>query len=85
MLQHQEEETMKDSVAMLKIADAPVPPGALLLGWIERHPSDPLDRDGLAYAVLRMRPGIEVAWNGHNFRSLPHDWREHVELTAVGE
>ena len=73
---------MKNSVAMLRIADPPVPPGALLLGWIDHHPSD---FEGLAYAVLRMRPGIEVAWNGHNFRSLPHDWRDHVELTAVGE
>jgi hypothetical protein len=46
---------MKNSVAMLMIADLPVPTGALLLGWIDRHPSG---RDELAYAVLRMRPGI---------------------------
>jgi hypothetical protein len=73
--------TMKNSVEMLMIADAPFPPGSQLLGWIDRHPVDIGER--LVYAVLRMGTGIEVAWNGHSFRSLPRDWHNHVELTAL--
>jgi hypothetical protein len=73
---------MKPSIAMLMIADAPLPPDAQLLGWIDRHP---LDRGGVEYGVLRFRTGTEVAWNGHSFRSLPRDWHDHVELTAVEE
>jgi hypothetical protein len=74
---------MKNSVSMLTITDTPLPEGAQLLGWIARHPVDIGEES--VYAVLRMGTGIEVAWNGHSFRSLPHDWRDQVELTAVEE
>jgi hypothetical protein len=39
-----------------------------------RHPAD--NGEPLAYAVLRMGEGVEVAWNGHSFRSLPHERRQ---------
>ena len=48
----------------------PLPSGAQLLGWIDRHPTD---HDGRRYSVVGLTGGIEVAWNGNNFRSLPHD------------
>jgi hypothetical protein len=53
----------------------PLPSGAQLLGWIDRHPTD---QDGRRYSVVSLTGGIEVAWNGNNFRSLPHNWRTLV-------
>jgi hypothetical protein len=53
----------------------PLPADTELLGWIDRHPSD---KDGPGYTIVKLGTGMELAWNGHNFRSLPQNWRELV-------
>jgi hypothetical protein len=59
--------------------DIALPEDTKLLGWIERHPSD---KEGSGYTIVRLGTGMELAWNGHNFRSLPKNWRELVPLSA---
>lgn len=68
-------------LAKLMTNDLPVPPGARLLGWIDRHPSP--GHTGCGYAVLAMRTGVEVAWDGQCIRSLPRNWRELVKFEEV--
>lgn len=65
--------------AKLMTQASPMPVGAVLLGWIARHPAG---RGEMGYAVLRL-PGGEVAWDGVAIRSLPRDWRERVEWEAA--
>jgi hypothetical protein len=55
--------------------DVRLPADTELLGWIDRHPSD---NDGPGYTVVKLGTGLELAWNGNNFRSLPQNWRELV-------
>jgi hypothetical protein len=68
------------STAEMMIANMPLPRAAQLLGFIDRHPSD---NGGFGYAVLQMGTGVEVAWNGHSFRSLPRNWRDLVEFSTT--
>lgn len=57
------------------IAKRPLPAGATLLGYIDRHPI----RGGPGYAVLRFdRTGVEVAWDGVAVIGLPRRWRDDV-------
>lgn len=65
-------------LAEMMIANTPLPKGATLLGYIDKHPAEAF---GLGYAVLRMRAG-EVAWDGERIRTLSADWRELVDFTA---
>lgn len=67
--------------AQAMIAGVPTPAGAVLVGYIDRHPAD---KSGLGYAVLyHPATGIEDAWDGHRTRSLPKGWRDRVTLTPV--
>jgi hypothetical protein len=68
------------TAADLMIANIALPRGTQLLGYIDRHPSDD---GGLGYAVIETDAGIEIAWNGHNFRSLPRNWRDLVEFSTA--
>ncbi len=65
----------------LMTADAPVPIGTALIGWINHHPRDEW---GLGYGVLRFRrTGVEVAWDGASIRSLPGNYRDKCEFEPV--
>lgn len=67
----------------LALSNDRVPQGHTLIGWINRHPSDPEGREQ-AYAVLRTPAGVEVAWEGTpTMRRLPRDWRELVTFEAA--
>lgn len=67
--------------AKLMTAHAPLPPGARLLGWIDRHPHN---GNTLGYAVLQFcATGIECAWDGLAITSLPRDWRRNVHFEAA--
>jgi len=57
-----------------------MPAGAKLLGWIDHHPAG---RGSLGYAVLRMRTGVEVAWDGQCIRSLPRNWRDRCTFESA--
>ena len=66
--------------AQIMTEKMPMPVGSKMLGYIDRHPAD---NYGIGWAVLRMRTGIEVAWDGERIRSLPRNWRDFVEITLV--
>ena len=61
----------------------PTPNGAILIGYIDHHPSD---ESGLGYAVIfNPSTGIEAAWDGHTIRSLPNNWRKKVVFTIANQ
>lgn len=69
-------------LAKLMTQSAPLPPGATLVGWINRHP----ERGGIGHAVIRFdATGITAAWDGASVIALPNLWRERVEFEAAPE
>ncbi len=67
--------------AQAMIQGHPLPPHAILIGYIDRHPADKL---GLGWAVLSYpATGVEVAWDGQSTRSLPSGWRKKCPLIPV--
>jgi hypothetical protein len=61
----------------------PPPAGAVLVGYIDRHPAD---KSGLGYAVIFFpATGIEMAWDGQAVRSLPNNWRKKVTFTTANQ
>ena len=66
--------------AKLMTADAQLPTGWNLVGYIATHPSDD---HGPGYAVIQSGLGFESAWNGRTIRSLPRDWRKRVEFETA--
>lgn len=67
---------MSTHIAKLRTQHQPLPAGATLIGWIDRHPADKV---GFGAAVLRWAATqTESAWDGCTIRSLPNRWRERV-------
>lgn len=70
-------------IAEIMTSVGPLPSGAILIGYIDKHPSD---KHGLGYAVIFYpRTGIESAWDGSAIRSLPNNWREKTVFTAASQ
>jgi hypothetical protein len=67
------------NAAQAMIQNCPIPTGATIVGFIDRHPADD---GGLGWTVLKYSAtGVEVAWDGQRQRSLPGNWRGKVKLT----
>ncbi|MBI4718086.1 MAG: hypothetical protein HY763_09800 [Planctomycetes bacterium] len=65
--------------ARMMVQASPLPVGAELVGYVERHPRDDHGPGG---AVVRFRAtGIEALWDGALVRSLPRNWRALVTPT----
>ena len=68
-------------IGKLITQSTPLPNGAEVIGYVQRHPAD---KHGLGGAILRMPTGIEVFWTGASVRSVPNDWRDRVYWEAAG-
>lgn len=65
---------------MTTAADAktgPVPPGARIVAELVRRVEG--DAADVRFAVIRRRDGVECAWNGASWITLPLAWRRSLD------